>query len=133
MNTAMIKRQHEDILALIDEIDDSLDPTYLQENAFQVSLKLGSLAGKLMIHLNTEDQHLYPRLLADDNSAATTKRFITEMEDITKVFNNYKTRYNSANAIKENIVRFISETENLFNALRKRIEKEESQLLPLLK
>lgn len=131
MNTAMIKRQHEDILALMEDIAGTLSPAYLQDNAFHVSLKLGKLAGKLMIHLNTEDQHLYPQLVTA-KSAAITKQFIAEMEEITKAFNEYKARYNSAGAIKENINRFISETEKLFDKLRRRIEKEESQLLPLL-
>ena len=128
MNTAMIKRQHEDILALIDEIDDSLDPTYLQENAFQVSLKLGSLAGKLMIHLNTEDQHLYPRLLADDNSAATTKRFITEMEEITKVFNNYKPDIIRPMPLRK-YCSFHLETENLLTP-RKELKKKSRNFCP---
>lgn len=133
MNTALIKRQHQDILALVEDISGFLNPTSLQENAFQVSLKLGALAGKLMIHLHTEDQHLYPKLLQDAKSAPATKQFLAEMEEITKIFHTYKTKYNSAKAIKENMVEFIAETENLFYKLKNRIAKEESQLFPLLK
>jgi len=134
MDLKALKRQHEEILKLVKAIESELEKEKLINNAFAVSLKLGELSGKLLFHLNSEDQYLYPSLL--NNGTAAVKKiaqtFMQEMGNITQEFNNYKAKYLSATKIKENPEEFITKTRDIFKVLTKRIEKEEKELYPKL-
>ena len=132
--TANFMQQHEDILRIAKEMSKLLDPNILGKDAQPVRSLLSTLSVKLKIHLASEDRSLYPELLnhKDANVKATTKKFMDEMGGISAVFVKYTEKWVSADTIQKNPNDFIKETEGLFSALAKRIEKENRELYPLV-
>lgn len=132
--TANFIQQHEDLLSVAKEMSKLLDPNILGKDAQPVRSLLSKLSAKLKIHLASEDKSLYPELLnhKDANVKATTKKFMDEMGSISSVFVKYTEKWVSADAIQKNPNDFIKETEGLFSALAKRIEKENRELYPLV-
>ncbi len=132
--TSNFIQQHEDMLTVAKEMSKLLDPNILGKDAQPVRSLLSKLSAKLKIHLASEDKSLYPELLnhKDENVKATAKKFMDEMGSISSVFVKYTEKWVSADAIQKNPNDFIKETEGLFSALAKRIEKENKELYPLV-
>ncbi len=63
MNIELLRKQHTAIAKLIQDVEELLKLP-LEDKAFELSLKLAELAGKLTVHLQSEDKYLYPSLLA---------------------------------------------------------------------
>lgn len=70
--TANFRNQHAGIIELVRRFEATLIPARLAADATEARSLLGSLTGKLMVHLAMEDNSLYPRLLA--HSDATVRR-----------------------------------------------------------
>ena len=128
-------RQHNDILNLANKISSYTTDRQIADHAFDISMLLGQLAGKLKIHMTTEDKFLYPSLLGHGNPKvqAVSKRFLTEMGGLAATFENYKATYFNAKQIAANPATFITESRVIMDALAKRIAKENSELYPLIK
>lgn len=126
--------QHNSILDVAREIAAMLSPAIIAEESPKIHLKLSNLAGKLSMHLSAEDAHLYPRMRekGDAKTILTVNKFATEMGGIADVFGKYVSKWNSANVIRDNAQTFITETKGLFTALVSRINKENTELYPLL-
>ncbi|MCT4507164.1 MAG: hypothetical protein N4A48_00105 [Tepidibacter sp.] len=92
------------------------------------------LAGKLKIHLDTEDKFLYPKLVKHDSKVVKDKanKYIDKMGDICKLFIDYKNRFNTKNKIINNLDGFIKESNYIFYMIQKRIHKEDIDLYALL-
>lgn len=133
MNIDGLKRQHQEIGQLINEIESSLNQDVVAK-AFDISLKIASLAGKLSIHLKSEDDYLYPTLMtaADEGLRNTAKRFDQEMGHISQAFSDYKTKYMSASRIKQETGHFLADTRAIISSLRHRIHNEDKSLYSLL-
>ena len=103
-------------------------------NAFEISLLLGKLAGKLNIHLLSEDKYIYPYLAKKEDKTIqeTSRRFAAEMGGLAQVFQDYKTEYLSAVKIKNAPTDFIQSSKEIMEAIMERIAKEEKLLYPLL-
>ena len=129
-----IQRQHFEILKLTQDMLLYNSIPKVTEDAFQISLLLGTLAGKLSIHLSGEDQCIYPYLMnkPDEKIQATSRQFAAEMGSLVSLFNEYKTQYLSDTNIKNAPADFIQETQKLMEAITARIEKEEEFLYPLI-
>jgi hemerythrin len=132
--TENLLRQHHEILEIAQKICSYQTEQQVADNAFPISLLLGKLAGKISIHLSTEDKFVYPKLMQhqDITIQERSKRFADEMGDLAKTFENYKTRYLAATKISENASFFIGETKQIVAALSARVEKENNLLYPLL-
>ena len=95
---------------------------------------LSKLAGKLLLHLGAEDEHLYPNLMAS-NDAETKKiaqQFVDEMGGIAKAFLGYNEKWKTASSIQADAAGFITETKGIYAALADRIDKENNILYPLM-
>jgi len=127
-------RQHHEMLDLATKISAYKNEQQIADNAFNIAMLIGQLAGKLKVHTTTEDKFVYPALLnhTDKKIQDVSRDFANEMGDLSRVFENYKTKYISAKQIAANPNHFISETKLVFTALARRIEKENTQLYPLL-
>ena len=134
MNLDNLKRQHQEITQLINEIEALLGQD-VAAKSFEISLKIGALSGKLSIHLKTEDDYLYPSLKVSEDECLrkTANLFSKEMQDIAHSFANYKTKYISSAQIKKDVNQFITETRSIISHLRTRLNHEDMQLYPLLK
>ena len=132
--TSTLSRQHGDLIEVVKTIAPLLSPEALSQDASEVRSLLSKLAGKLKIHLAMEDNSLYPELLqsSDPKVRAMAERFVSEMGGITEVFDAYLAKWAEKTLIQKDAAAFVRETEGLFVALGARIEREESELYPLL-
>jgi iron-sulfur cluster repair protein YtfE (RIC family) len=134
-NLNAIQLQHKEILGLAQDILNYDSVPKVTTNAFEISLLLGRLAGKLSFHLLSEDKYIYPYLAnkEDKTIQETSKRFAVEMGGLAQAFSDYKTEYLSAAKIKNAPAEFIQTSQRIMGAIMERIEKEEKLLYPLLK
>lgn len=131
--TSSFERQHNEILEIVSGIDQNLNEEFLFENSDIALGLLNKLTGKLLAHLTMEDKVLYPKLLEHKNEKVrkVTKEFIDEMGSLSEVFKTYVTKWNHSKLIMDNPSDFIFETKTIFDALGKRVEKENTILYPL--
>lgn len=133
-NLTAIQLQHKEILGLAQDILSYDSVPKVTANAFEISLILARLAGKLSFHLLSEDKYIYPYLMGkeDQTIQETSKRFAAEMGGLAQVFSGYKTEYLSAPKIKNAPADFIQTSKRVFQAIIERIDKEEKLLYPLV-
>lgn len=133
-NSDRFRQQHDELLALANDLAAELDPGKLAQDAAAARSLLSKLAGKLLLHLGAEDQHLYPRLIESDNpeTRRIARQFVEEMGDIAKVFTAYNERWRTTGSIQNHADDFIYETKAIYGALATRIDKENSILYPLM-
>jgi hypothetical protein len=134
LNLSTLKRQHEEIREIIADIRQAVGRRSLDKEASLIASKISMLAGKLKIHLNTEDRYMYPRLLQSENLQVRkiAKEYIDEMGHISGVFMDYKDRFNTKTKIIGNTQEFFNETNKIFKVLEERIAKEDSSLYTIL-
>lgn len=129
-----LTRQHGDIDLLIGNIK-NLSKGNIESNIDIIVKDINMLAGKLKIHLDTEDKFLYPDLLNMNNEVLNTmaKEYMKEMGNISSEFIKYKNSFNTKNKIMSNVEQFKIQTVEIFEILERRINKEERELYPRLK
>lgn len=134
MKTDHFRQTHDELLQLAGEISKLLTPAELQKDAAKVRSLLSRLAGKLSVHLQMEDKSLFPSIEAygDARLNSMLKRFVEEMGGLKDAFTKYTNKWANPDHIKNNAVEFINETKSVFNALAKRIEKENRELYKLI-
>ncbi len=130
----IIQRQHADILQLVQKISMYDSIPKVRENAFDISLLLGALSGKLTMHLASEDQFIYPYLMKkhDPKIQETSKQFASEMGSLARVFDDFKNKYLGDVKIKNAPGEFLEVSGKVMEAIEKRIAREEKYLYPLL-
>jgi len=127
-------QQHDELLVLANELAATLNADQLSASAGNARSILNRLAGKLLIHLGAEDEHLYPHLLAsnDEETKRIAKQFVDEMGGISQAFIAYNDKWKTAASIQADAAGFINETKAIYAALAERIEKENTILYPLI-
>ncbi len=130
--TDSFRRHHQEILALAGEITDKLRPGPGPADPKALRMLLSGLAGKLSVHLAMEDKALYPRMIQADhsNSKALAQTFMTEMGGLGEAFAAYNKKW-QASQIGSDPAGFAKETQTVFGALARRIEREDNELYPL--
>ncbi len=128
--TKSFRDQHNDLLKIASEISAHLNVDELSNDASEVRSLLSKLLGKLSVHLSMEDKVLYPKLLrhSDERVKSMAKRFIDEMGSIGQAVKAYKKKWPSALQIQKDPSDFIEQTKGIFDALVKRIERENNEL-----
>lgn len=131
--TDPFRRQHQEILGLVKELQPRLDVVSLRRDAAPVATGLQRLAAMLKAHLALEDSTLYPKLLAhaDPAVAATARRYQQEMGGLQTVFSNYIERWPTASSIQQEPDLFVSQTQQVVGALLARVEREDGELYPM--
>ncbi|MDN5326448.1 MAG: hypothetical protein PWP41_1144 [Moorella sp. (in: firmicutes)] len=134
MSSMTLVRQHKEILDLFARIE-GMAAENIAGRSFEILMKLGELSGKVKIHLAQEDQVLYPALLKhkEQQVRETAQRFMQEMGGLSEAFNQFKRRYATTAAIKENPRQFLADIKTITVALTRRIRAEEEELYPLAK
>jgi Hemerythrin HHE cation binding domain len=127
------RRQHQEILGLVKELQPQLDVASLRRDAAPVVTGLQRLATMLKAHLALEDSTLYPKLMAhaDPAVAATARRYQQEMGGLQTAFSNYIERWPTAPSIQEQPDLFLSQTQQVVAALLARVEREDGELYPM--
>lgn len=127
-----LARQHNELYKLLAEMK-SLGYN-IESNADKIALNINLLAGKINIHLQSEDKYLYSLLLNSQHTEVRkiAKDFIAEMGHIAKTFNEFKVKFNTKNKILNNINEFKLEYPKIMNAISNRLNKEDKKLYVLL-
>lgn len=131
--TASFRRQHDEILDIVQSISANLDEEIIVSKHEDTSDLLNQLAGKLLAHLTMEDKVLYPKLLGHEKAEVknTAKDFMDEMGGLSSVFAQYVEKWKQPTDIRDNPKDFITETNGLFSALGERVDRENNVLYPL--
>ena len=134
MDIANLKRQHSEVMDLTGYILNKIKNHTVEQNLSEIAKDINMISGKLKIHLLNEDKHLYPHLLNSSDVKLKTfgQKYSEEMEKVSKLYEDYKSKYNTANKIKQNLAEFNMDTNQIFGALANRIDREEKELYPLL-
>lgn len=133
-STSNYRQQHRELLDVVGEIQKILDHDELANGAAeQARSLLATLSGKLSVHLAMEDRNLYPAMqgAADAKVSSAAAKFSTEMGSLAGAFKEYTRRWPTGNSIAKDVGAFVEETKQVFAALGKRVEQEESVLYPL--
>jgi hypothetical protein len=134
MNIDNLTRQHQEIEASMDYVMNIINEKKVEEKAFDIAMELNKLAGKLKIHLISENNFLYPDLLKSSNTPLKelAENFMNEMIPIGDKFMEYKDNYNTKSKILSDVDKFIKETKEIFKLLKTRLEREDKELYPKL-
>ena len=132
MKTDRIKSDHDALLGYVGGLRE-LVQAGIPENAEAIFRELMKISASIKLHLAIEDRILYPALMAavDPRIAATGKRYQQEMGNLAEIYTGFATRWNAAFKISEDPDAFRREANDVFKALHARIQREESELLPL--
>jgi hemerythrin-like domain-containing protein len=135
MNLTNLDRQHRTIMDEISIIENEIMKGSEAINLSIAGLHISRLAGQLKIHLLEEDEFLYPKLLSspEDSIKNLADQYIKEMGNLAAEYTLFKSKYNMANKINENLEEFLVEGKVVIASLKKRIEKENSGLYRLIK
>jgi hypothetical protein len=133
-STKAFRRQHNEIVDLVQQILSMLKTEDLRRNADPVCNVRSRLAGVLVVHLAMEDRVMYPQLIASANAglAAMAQRYQSEVGDYKVQFDAYLQRWRTAEDVQADPPSFIRETSRILGALVQRIERENSELYPLV-
>lgn len=132
--TQSFRDQHEEILAIVRNIEAELVMDKLKKDPNTVLKMFAAFSGKLKIHLAMEDKGLYPMLAhhADQNVRMLGESYSKEMATITEAFVSFSKEWLNQVAIEKNPSGFIAATRKIFTALGKRIDKENRELYTAL-
>jgi len=128
--TARFREQHDEMLQVASEISAHLNVSELSNDANEVRGLLSKLLGKLGVHLAIEDKSLYPKLFehSDERVKSMAKKFNDEMGGIAEAVTAYKNQWPNSMAIQQDPGTFITQTKGVFDALAKRIDRENNEL-----
>jgi|GEM_PF-2372634 len=129
-----MKHQHAEIGQAMSETMAAIDGGRAASEAPAVAALLGDISSQIHKHLATEDAEVYPVLADSDDPTIerTAKRFQANMGGLADEFDSYFGRYDSAEAIGRDPSLFGYETRTIFERLRHRMRREESDLYPRL-
>lgn len=129
----LLKKQHEQINQLITDTKELLTEELKEETVKTVAKNINNLAGKLKIHLGSEDRFLYPQLMKNGDTLVKKKAkdYAEEMGDLSKIFMEFKRKYNTPTKINRNSDFIHSEAKKVFEAIEERIAKEDHDLYQL--
>lgn len=130
-----LKRQHVEILKLVKDTQNIIKNNNIENDAAEIAVYINNLSGKLKIHLGTEDKFLYPNMLKseDEKIRMSAETYIYEMGNLFEVFMGFKDEFNTRNKILGCKDEFYKISKVIFDAVEKRILKEDKELYPLLK
>lgn len=135
MNIDNLERQHLEINSLFSKINKNLNSNNITNDIDSLVWDINTLAGKLNIHMKTEDKFLYPELINGDNEnlKKIAIEYSQEMGNIHKVFEEFKNNFNTKNKILNDIDKFLIESNKVLKLLKSRIDKEDRSLYPKMK
>ena len=134
-NLDSLERQHGEIRGLFLKIKNGINTSDIKVNLEELVRNINALAGKINVHMNSEDKFLYPALIESENKQLRemAKEYSEEMGHIHLKFNNYKNKFNTRSKILNDIDGFLKESKETINLLENRISKEDNYLYPKVK
>ncbi len=132
--TERYRNHHVGIIKITSEISALLSINELSNNAQEVFKLLSKLLVKMNFHFAMEDKSFYPMLIehSDERIRTVAKMFRNEMGGLAETFKDYESKWNGTAAIQDNPRNFIEQTQTIFSALSKRIERENNILYKMV-
>jgi Hemerythrin HHE cation binding domain len=127
------RRQHDELLELALEIDAALNPPAFPRNAREVRRSMARLKGKLVVHSTMENDALYPRLFQHTDPAirALAHALFEELGGIYETFAEHHMQWSSVDLIEADPQGYARHTREIFDKLKLRMERENTELYPL--
>lgn len=131
-NIQNLERQHTEIKSLLRQFKQLLNNDLTEGQIDEVVKVINTLAGKLKVHMNTEDRFLYPVLSQSNNPKLREagKAFSIEMTAISDAFGHYTNLFNTPSKIQSDKASFLKESKSVVQLIEKRMDKEDTQLYP---
>jgi hypothetical protein len=131
--TQRYRDEHRELLGLAAELEAHLVPSQLLHDAAEARAALSALNGRLALHLGTEDNVLYPELLAhpDERVRAAARLSVEEAADLRAAFAGYVRRWPTSRSIEARPGAFAGETRVALAALSARIRAEDEGVYAL--
>ncbi len=132
--TERFARQHGEIVALSKTLVRELDTRRLAADPSGARRALATFAGRLRVHAAMEEEALYPRLLAssDEQVVAKARELLDELGPIYQTFFAFLAKWREAAAIQADPEGFCRETMQHLYRLKLRLERENTELYPLV-
>lgn len=134
INVYRLKRQHTEIAKAMIEAMTAIDAGEVPSHAPSIRTLLDEMSGLIRSHLKIEDAEIYPVLVDSVRSdvSRTARQFSDTMGGLAQEFQDYLERYRSPGRIEAQVPLFCYETRRIFERLRYRMQREETDLYPLL-
>lgn len=131
--TAQLRDEHDRILRRASGLAGIVDRPMTRELACEARAAIEGLDRLLVVHLTTEDDWMYPMLMAsaDRQISAAAGACFEDMGGLLGAWLAYRDQW-SAEAILSAPDRFSSATRGVIGALALRIERENTELYPLV-
>ncbi|WP_295995210.1 hemerythrin domain-containing protein [Rugamonas sp.] len=131
--TDNFRKQHVEILTIAREINQQLGAVIAEEDATRIRRQLSKMHGLVGLHLAMEDKSLYPSMLLskDQEARDLAQRYSQEMGDLAHGFEAYMKAWSNISLISASPEVFTEQTKAIFNALSKRIHRENTLLYPV--
>ncbi|MGB6055119.1 MAG: hemerythrin domain-containing protein [Burkholderiaceae bacterium] len=128
------KRHHVEILTIARDIKKLLTSDHPAQHTAEVRRLLSLLSGKLSFHLALEDKNLYPFLSSHQDARIRnlSRKYSEEMGTLAQTFRAYLDKWSNKMAIDADLDGFIAETKVVFNALVRRVQREDTELYPIV-
>ncbi len=131
--TAELRREHASILRRVSILNGLAASRMTREIAEQTCKSILAIDGLLVAHLRDEDELLYPKLIAAQDSEVrrTAETWFEDMSGILGAWIAYRDHW-TPDDVLANTDRFRAATTGILGALAMRIENENRELYPLL-
>lgn len=131
----LYRRQHRDLLAVVASLGAQADLGSVSGTGGTRELRssVADLSGKVMVHLQLEDRHLYPELMASQHAEvrAVAARYRGSMGALRATAEGFSRRWLRPAAIEQSPAAFAAELRALLHTLAERIASEDAELFPL--
>ena len=131
-DTHAYRKEHSEIVRLIEEVFPLLDFSMISDNADSIYSLFLRISGKLSPHLNTESKHLYPFLYIHQNNEVrlSGQKFYYTHKEIIKEHKEHRMKWPDSSSIQKKPLEFIRDSHGFLDKLRQRIDKENTVLFP---
>lgn len=129
-----MKAQHTEIKKVLSDTLATIDAGKVPAECEVLAARLGYISNRIASRLHVEDMEVYPALVdsADPEVKKTARQLQTNMSGLAAECDGFFARYEMPKAIAKEPALFGYEARRLFERLRYRIQREESDLYPML-
>lgn len=128
-----LRYQHDEASRMMLRLINLIEARGPADDVYPIALQLARWVSLLRSHLASEDQWLYPALVAlgGSRAAMVARAFKTEMGHLAQQLEAFDRRWSSSAVIAADFDRFRHEAFALFADFDRRIEREDSVLYPI--
>lgn len=127
-------QQHDELSGFARAVIEALAAPSLDADPKRALRALAAFSGKLRVHAAMERDGLYPRLLSspDLEVAEKARELLHEMGDLYDAYFEHVSTWGCVARVREAPASFRAETLAMFTRLRRRMERENRELYPLV-